>query len=61
MAQRPHLPGVIFHWLNTKAPHARFQGVSPHGWRGDAMLQLDWNVGALPDRLANPTGDGNHT
>jgi arylsulfatase A-like enzyme len=42
-----------------RAPHERFQGVSPHGWRGDAMLSLDWSVGALLDRLDDPNGDGN--
>jgi len=41
-----------------RAPHERFQGVSPHGWRGDAMLSLDWSVGALLDRLEDPNGDG---
>ncbi len=46
----PHVP---------RAPHERFQGQSPHGWRGDAMLSLDWSVGALLDRLDDPNGDGN--
>ncbi|MCU0781323.1 MAG: sulfatase-like hydrolase/transferase, partial [Akkermansiaceae bacterium] len=41
-----------------RAPHERFQGKSPHGWRGDAMLSLDWSVGALLDRLDDPNGDG---
>ncbi len=41
-----------------RAPHERFQGLSPHGWRGDAMLSLDWSVGALLDRLDDPNGDG---
>ena len=41
-----------------RAPHERFQGVSPHGWRGDAMLSLDWSVGALLARLDDPNGDG---
>jgi arylsulfatase A-like enzyme len=44
-----------------RAPHERFQGVSPHGWRGDAILQLDWTVGALLDRLADPDNDGNQS
>jgi len=42
-----------------RAPHERFQGASPHGWRGDALLSLDWSVGALLDRLDDPDGDGN--
>lgn len=42
-----------------RAPHERFQGKSPHGWRGDAMMSLDWSVGALLDRLDDPNGDGN--
>jgi len=41
-----------------RAPHQRFQGQSTHGWRGDAMLQLDWSVGAILDRLADPNNDG---
>ena len=41
-----------------RAPHERFQGASPHGWRGDAMLSLDWSAGALLDRLDDPDGDG---
>jgi arylsulfatase A-like enzyme len=42
-----------------RAPHERFQGQSPHGWRGDAILQLDWSVGAVLDRLKDPNSDGN--
>ena len=44
-----------------RAPHERFQGVSPHGWRGDSMLSLDWSVGALLERLDDPNGDGDNS
>ncbi|MCM8533364.1 MAG: arylsulfatase [Lentisphaeraceae bacterium] len=30
-----------------RIPHSRFRGVSKHGYRGDAMVQLDWCVGQL--------------
>lgn len=30
-----------------RAPHARFQGATPLGYRGDAMVQFDWAVGAI--------------
>lgn len=41
------------------ASHERFQGASSYGRRGDAILSLDWSVGALLDRLEDPNGDGN--
>jgi arylsulfatase A-like enzyme len=28
-------------------PHSRFRGMSEHGLRGDAMVSLDWSVGAI--------------
>jgi arylsulfatase A-like enzyme len=34
-----------------RIPHERFQGKSGLGFRGDAILQLDWCVGALLDQL----------
>ncbi|RMF43132.1 MAG: arylsulfatase [Planctomycetota bacterium] len=34
-----------------RVPHPRFQGKSGLGWRGDAMLQLDWCVGQILDKL----------
>ena len=30
-----------------RMPHERFQGKTPHGYRGDAIMQLDWCVGQL--------------
>ena len=30
-----------------RTPHSRFQGKTDLGYRGDAMVQLDWTVGAL--------------
>ena len=35
-----------------RAPHSRFVGKSGLGPRGDAMLQLDWSVGAVMASLA---------
>jgi arylsulfatase A len=34
-----------------RAPHPRFQGKTTCGYRGDAMVQLDWTVGALMSLL----------
>lgn len=30
-----------------RVPHERFQGTTQLGWRGDAIMQLDWCVGEL--------------
>ncbi len=30
-----------------RMPNQRFQGKSPLGWRGDAILELDWGVGEI--------------
>lgn len=34
-----------------RAPHQRFVGKSGKGPRGDALLQLDWTVGAIVEKL----------
>ena len=34
-----------------RIPHERFQGVTPHGFRGDSVVQLDWCVGELMKTL----------
>ena len=34
-----------------RMPHERFQGQSGMSYRGDAIVQLDWNVGALMETL----------
>jgi len=36
-----------------RMPHPRFVGKSGMGPRGDAMMQLDWSVGALIEALEN--------
>lgn len=44
-AHEPHVP---------RMPHERFQGKTPHGYRTDSILELDWCVGeilATLDRL----------
>jgi arylsulfatase A len=37
-AHEPHVP---------RMPHERFQGKTPHGFRTDSILELDWSVGQL--------------
>jgi len=34
-----------------RMPNERFQGKSSLGWRGDAILELDWGVGAILKEL----------
>lgn len=34
-----------------RIPHERFQGVTPHGFRTDAIAQLDWTVGEIMKAL----------
>lgn len=34
-----------------RAPHPRFQGMTKLGYRGDAMVQFDWAVGAIMEAL----------
>ena len=34
-----------------RTPHPRFHGKSELGYRGDAMVQLDWSTGAILDLL----------
>ena len=36
-----------------RTPHPRFQGKTKLGYRGDAMVQLDWAVGAITKTLEN--------
>ncbi len=34
-----------------RMPNERFQGRTPHGFRGDAIIELDWSVGELTRTL----------
>ncbi len=34
-----------------RIPHERFQGVTPHGFRADSIVQLDWTVGEIMKAL----------
>lgn len=34
-----------------RIPHERFQGVTPHGFRADSIVQLDWTVGEIMKTL----------
>ncbi|MFW5835445.1 MAG: sulfatase family protein [bacterium] len=45
-----HVPRIV---------HERFQGITPYGPRGDMMVQLDWQVGALMEALEERGLTGN--
>jgi arylsulfatase A len=46
--QRPFFLYFASHDLHVpRMPNVRFQGRTPHGFRGDAILELDWCVGEL--------------
>ncbi len=45
-----HVPRIV---------HERFEGITPFGPRGDMMVQLDWQVGALIDALEERGLTGN--
>ncbi len=53
--EHQHEPFFLFfstHDIHVpRVPHSRFAGKSGLGLRGDAMLQLDWCVGALLEKL----------
>lgn len=34
-----------------RIPHERFQGITPHGFRADSIVQLDWTVGEIMKTL----------
>ncbi len=34
-----------------RIPHERFQGVTPHGFRADSIVQFDWTVGKIMKTL----------
>ena len=34
-----------------RIPHERFQGVTPHGFRSDSIIQFDWTVGEIMKTL----------
>lgn len=42
-----------------RVPHPRFRGKSELGYRGDAMVQLDWSTGAIMNILKNHGIDQN--
>lgn len=52
-----HKDGPFFMFFSSpdihvpRTPHPRFQGSTGLGYRGDAMVQFDWAVGALLDSL----------
>ena len=50
--QRPFFLFFSSHDLHVpRMPHERFQGKTPLGYRGDAIVQLDWCVGELTKAL----------
>lgn len=54
---REHRDGPFFLFFSShdihvpRMPHERFQGKSQLGYRGDAILELDWCVGELVDGI----------
>ncbi|AJA07310.1 sulfatase [Sphingopyxis fribergensis] len=55
VAARKDAPFFLYFAMNEphvpRAPHPRFAGKSEMGPRGDTILQFDWTVGALMDKL----------
>lgn len=55
LSQRSDKPFFLFFSSQDihvpRAPHPRFQGKTELGYRGDAMVQLDWSVGAIVEAL----------
>jgi arylsulfatase A-like enzyme len=50
--QKPFFLYLATHDIHVpRMPHSRFKGKSGLGPRGDAILQLDWTVGAITDAL----------
>ena len=56
VAERKDKPFFLYFAMNEphvpRAPHPRFAGASGMGPRGDTIVQFDWTVGALMDKLA---------
>jgi arylsulfatase A-like enzyme len=51
-ADEPFFLMFSFHDIHVpRTPHARFQGKSGMGPRGDAILQMDWCVGQILEKL----------
>ncbi|MGD1977843.1 MAG: arylsulfatase [Akkermansiaceae bacterium] len=49
---RPFFLFYASHDLHVpRIPHERFQGKTPHGFRTDAVVQLDWTVGEIMKAL----------
>ena len=48
-------PFFLFHSFHDihvpRLPHPRFQGQSDMGWRGDAIVQMDWMTGQIIQEL----------
>lgn len=50
--QRPFFLYFASHDIHVpRTPHERFRGKTPHGSRGDAILELDWSVGQIVQTL----------
>ena len=50
--ERPFFLFFSSHEIHVpRAPNERFVGTTPHGPRGDAMVELDWCVGQVVDAL----------
>ena len=49
---RPFFLFHSFHDIHVpRLPHKRFQGKSDMGWRGDAIVQMDWMTGEITKEL----------
>ena len=49
---RPFFLFHSFHDIHVpRLPHPRFQGKSQMGWRGDAIVQMDWMTGQIMQEL----------
>ena len=50
--ERPFFLFHSFHDIHVpRLPHKRFQGKSEMGWRGDAIVQMDWMTGQITKEL----------
>ncbi|MEL7160273.1 MAG: arylsulfatase [Bacteroidota bacterium] len=50
--EEPFFLFYSFHDIHVpRLPHPRFRGKSEQGWRGDAIVQMDWMVGDLLQEL----------
>ncbi|HAS6017902.1 TPA: sulfatase-like hydrolase/transferase [Vibrio vulnificus] len=53
--QHQHQPFFLYYALHQphvpRIPNPRFRGVTPHGARGDVIVEMDWCIGQVLDKL----------